>query len=111
MAIGQVAPDKVDLFFRLAREIAADLAAKPIDADEFNRTMLPYTQAIIRASSGNQFWLRELGGAAYDPRRIAATEQLGETIRGITPAALQATAAKYLRPERDWTLKVVPKGK
>ena len=70
-----------------------------------------YTQPIIRQSSGNQFWLRELAGAAFDPRRIAATEQLGEGIRAITPASLQAAAAKYLRPERDWTLKVVPKGK
>ena len=111
MAIGQVSPDKVELFFRLAREIAADLAARPIDADEFKRTMLPYTQAVIRASSGNQFWLRELAGGAFDPRRIAATERLGEDIRAITPASLQATAARYLRPERDWTLKVVPKGK
>ena len=111
MAIGQVAPDKVDLFFRLAREIAADLAAKPIDADEFKRTMLPYTQLVIRQSSGNQFWLRELAGAAFDPKRIAATEELGPSIRGITPESLQVTAAKYLRPERDWTLKVVPKGK
>ena len=111
LAIGQVAPDKVDLFFRLAREIAADLAAKPVDADEFKRTMLPYTQLIIRQSSGNQFWLRELAGGAFDPRRIAATEELGANIRGITPESLQATAAKYLKPERDWTLKVVPKGK
>ncbi len=111
IAIGQVAPANVDLFFRLAREIAADLVARPIDADEFKRTMLPYTQSIIRQSSGNQFWLRELAGGAFDPRRIAATERLGEDIRGITPEQLQATAAKYLRPERDWTLKVVPEGK
>jgi zinc protease len=111
IAIGQVSPDNVDLFFRLAREIAADLVARPIDADEFNRTMRPYTQAIIRASSGNQFWLREVAGGTYDPRRITATEQLGEAIRAITPQSLQATAAKYLLPERDWSLKVVPRGK
>jgi zinc protease len=111
IAIGQVSPDKVDLFFKLAREIAADLAAKPIEADEFERVRLPYTQAIIRASSGNQFWLREVAGGAFDPRRIAATERLGEDIRAITPASLQATAAKYLRPERDWTLKVVPRAR
>ena len=111
LAIGQVAPDKVDLFFRLAREIAADLVAKPLDPDEFKRTMLPYTQLIIRQSSGNQFWLRELAGAAFDPKRITATEELGPSIRGITPESLQATAAKYLKPERDWTLKVVPRGR
>jgi zinc protease len=29
----------------------------------------------------------------------------------MTAAQLQETAAKYLRPERDWTMQVVPKGK
>ncbi|HEU0066886.1 MAG TPA: insulinase family protein [Sphingomonas sp.] len=108
VAVGQVEPAKVDLFFRLAREIAADLAVNPIGDDELKRTMLPYTQAIIRASSGNQFWLRELGGGTFDQRRIDATLALANDIRTITPAQLQAVAAKYLRPDKDWTLKVVP---
>ncbi|MFT6569366.1 MAG: zinc protease [Sphingomonas echinoides] len=29
----------------------------------------------------------------------------------MTAADLQATAAKYLRPDRDWTMQVVPKAK
>ncbi len=110
IAIGQVAPDKVDFFFTLAREIAADLVANPIGADELQRIKRPMGQFILRASSGNQFWLQQLGGASFDPKRVEATQQLAQDFVSIDPAQLQAVAVKYLRPERDWTLKVVPKG-
>jgi zinc protease len=110
IAIGQVAPDKVDFFFTTARAIAADLVATPIADDELQRIMRPMGQYILRASTGNQFWLQQLGGGTYDPRRIEATKRIAEDFVSITPAQLQATAAKYLRPEADWTMKVVPKG-
>ena len=65
-------------------------------------------QYILRASTGNQFWLQQLGGATYDPRRIDATKRIAEDLVATTPAELQAIAAKYLRPDRDWTMAVVP---
>ena len=108
IAIGQVTPDKVGYFFQLSREIAADLAARPIPADELQRIMRPMAQYIVRASSGNQFWLQQLGGATFDPKRIEATRTLAQDFVTITPEQLQAVAAKYLRPEKDWTLEVVP---
>jgi zinc protease len=109
VAIGQVAPDKVDFFFKTAREIAADLAANPIAGDELQRIMRPMGQYILRASTGNQFWLQQLGGATFDPRRVTATENIAKDFVAITPQELQATAAKYLRPEADWTMQVLPK--
>ncbi|HEX8553985.1 MAG TPA: insulinase family protein, partial [Sphingomonas sp.] len=96
IAIGQVAPDKVDFFFTTARAIAADLVATPIADDELQRIMRPMGQYILRASTGNQFWLQQLGGGTYDPRRIEATKRIAEDFVSITPAQLQATAAKYL---------------
>ena len=111
IAIGQVAPANVDLFFRTARGIAADLAAHPLQPDELKRIMLPMSQFLLRASTGNQFWMQLMAGAAYDPRRIDATRSLASDFISITPAELQATAAKYLRPDKDWTMAVVPKGK
>lgn len=109
LAIGQVPPDKVDFFFKLAREIAADLASKPIDADELKRTVTPYMQLIARTSTGNTFWLNQLEGGTYDQRRIAAIRTLAADIARTTPQLLQATAQKYLRPEADWTMAVLPK--
>ena len=109
LAVGQVAPDGVPLFFRMSREIAADLAKTPIADDELQRVLRPMTQYILRASSGNQFWLGQLGGGAFDERRVEATRRIAEDYVTITPAQLQETAAKYLRPDRDWTFAVLPK--
>ena len=111
IAIGQVAPANVDLFFRTARGIAADLVAHPLQGDELKRIMLPMAQVLERASTGNQFWMQLMAGSTYDPRRIDATRSLRADFVSITPGELQATAAKYLRPERDWTMAVVPRGK
>jgi len=109
VAIGQVQPEKVGFFFQLSREIAADLVARPIGTEELERIMRPMAQYILRASSGNQFWLNQLGGAAYDPARAQATATIAQDFVSITPAQLQQVAAKYLRPERDWTMAVLPK--
>jgi len=108
IAVGQVPPDKIDFFYKLSREIAADLVAKPVDADELKRTLLPIEQYFLRASTGNTFWLNQLQGAAYDPRRTAALDSLSKDIASITAADLQAVAAKYLIPDTEWTLAVVP---
>jgi zinc protease len=108
LAIGQVAPENIPLFFKLSREIAAELVATPIDDDELKRTIGPMQQSIMRQSTGNQFWMNQLDGAVYDPARIDALKRLYSDITNMTAAELQETAAKYLRPDRDWTLHVVP---
>ncbi len=109
-AIGQVPPDKVAFFFKLAREIAADLATKPIEDDELKRTILPFRQYLARASTGNSFWLSQLGGASFDDRRIKALTALATDIPMITPEALRETAKKYFLPETEWTMAVLPAG-
>ncbi|ONF97494.1 M16 family metallopeptidase [Sphingomonas jeddahensis] len=109
VAVGQVAPDNVDLFFKLSREIAAELVSTPVSEDELRRAIGPMMQYLARASSGNQFWLLQVSGGAYDPNRLGGARTLVSDYMEITPQTLQATAAKYLRPEKDWTLMVQPK--
>jgi len=109
MALGQVPPDKTALFFRLSREIAADLAKNPIGDDELKRVKEPMIQYVLRSSTGNGFWLNLLGGATYDPRLVDAARSIIVDYNGITSAELQAVAAKYLRPDKDWTMEVLPK--
>jgi zinc protease len=111
VAIGQVSPENVPLFFRLSREIAADLAKNPVGADELERTIKPMGQQLLRASTSSQFWLAQMGGGTYDPRRLAAVRSLGSDLMTTTPAELQALAARYLRPDTDWTMEVLPKDK
>lgn len=108
IALGMVPPDKTDFFFQLARGIAADLVAKPVDADELTRALTPIKQQLIRQSSGNMFWMRLVEGGSYDPARIAAVNTLARDIASTSPMEIQALAQKYLRPDRDWTMMVMP---
>ena len=108
LAIGMVPPDKTAFFFELARGIAADLVARPIDSDELRRSLLPVVQLTARMSSGNTFWLNQTGGGTNDPRRLKAIDTIATDLTSITPAELQALAAKYLRPDKDWTMTVLP---
>lgn len=108
LAIGMVPPDKTPFFFELARGIAADLVATPVDVDELRRAIAPVAQLASRLSTGNMFWLEQTEGGTIDPRRLAAVETIARDIIQITPADMQALAAKYLQPSRDWTMVVVP---
>lgn len=108
MALGLLPPDKTAFFFELTRSIAADLVANPVSQDELNRAVEPIRQMLIRASSGNMFWMRQVEGGAYDPVRISSIESIGRDLIYTTPAEIQALAAKYLVPSKDWTMVVVP---
>lgn len=110
LAIGQVPPDKTAFFFELASGIAADLVAKPVEADEFRRAIVPTLQLISRYASGNMFWMQQTEGGTQDPARLAAVDTLIDDFTRTTPQELQALAAKYLVPERAWQLQVVPQG-
>lgn len=108
MAMGLLPPDRTDFFFKLARDIAADLVAKPIDQDELDRALTPLKQQLLRRSSGNMFWMQLVEGGSFDPLRIAAVDALPTDYAYTTPAELQTLAVKYLRPEKDWSLVVLP---
>lgn len=111
LAIGAVPPEKTDFFFELARGIAADLVATPVTDDELRRAQAPILQFIARVSSGNMFWMQQTAGGTRDPKRIAAIDTLASDIGATTAAEIQALAAKYLRPEKDWSMVVVPEKK
>ncbi len=111
IAIGQVPPDKTGFFFEAARAIAADLVATPVGEDELRRAQVPVAQSWIRMSSGNTFWMQQTAGGTGDPKRLASIATLPQDLGRMAPAELQALAAKYLRPDRDWTMTVVPSAK
>ena len=108
MAIGMVPPDKTGYFFELARGIAADLVATPIETDELRRALVPVVQYVARLSTGNMFWLSQTEGGSFDPKRLAAVDTIASDLTSITPQELQALAAKYLQPGKDWSMTVLP---
>jgi len=108
VVMSQVKPGGVERFFELSRSIAADLATKPVSADEFERAIGPMKALISRAMTSELYWMNEMAGATRDPRRIDAALSIGADIRRITPEALEDTAKTYLLPGHTLEFVVLP---
>jgi len=102
-----VQPDVVPTFFATAREIAADLVAKPVTPDELERVVEPLRQQIQRAGSSTAFFMQQTEGATQDPERYKAIRTLLVDYTGVSPEAIQQLAAKYLTPEAPLRVAVI----
>ena len=105
---GLVRPEDTQLMFDAARTIAAELAATPVTADELRRATGPASEQIVRASSGNVFWMYQTEGATRDPRHFAALRSYLTDLNSVTPAELQALAARYLAPGSAVPILILP---
>ncbi len=106
----QLKPDRIPYFFGLMDEVVADLATRPVDADELEREVEPMRQYLSRARSSNAFWISQLGGLSRDPRRLNMARTLQDDVLNVTAADIQALAQRYLRPETRWSAIVLAKG-
>jgi zinc protease len=105
-----LAPKDIDRFYAIAKDIAADLAANPVGADELARNAGPIREQVARASTGNLYWMFLLEGATRDPRVTQAALSIEQDIAGVTSADIQRLAREYLQPSRQWSLAILPKG-
>jgi zinc protease len=105
---GLVRPEDSDLFYRLAREISADLASTPVSADELQRARTPLIERVIRASSGNMFWMHYVEGASRDPAVFDALLRFVPDLSQTTPADIQRLARLYLTPANGIPVLVLP---
>lgn len=110
VALAQLEPDSVPVFFAEAERIAKDLAATPPTADEINRVTEPLSQRVRRASTGNQFWLYNLEGASFDPDRVSLLRTLLADYSQTTPQIMQLLAGRYLATSMPLKLAVIPEG-
>lgn len=111
LAMSQLKPGSIDYFFTLVREIAADLAARPVSDDELQRVLAPTRQLLARASTGNAYWMNQMEGAAYDRRYVEAMIALPNDMLRITPERLRQLAAKYLVDRKSYSVVVLPRVK
>ncbi len=109
-ALAQLEPEFVPVFFAEARRIARDLATTPPDADELARVTEPLGQMIRRASTGNQFWLYNLEGASFDPRRADLVRSLLVDYTQTTPEVMQYLADRYFADGKALQIAVIPDG-
>lgn len=111
LATAQLQPEAVPVFFEEARQIATDLATAPPSVEELARVTEPLRQLISRASSGNGFWLRELGGSAFDPSRLADVRTILNDYSQTTPEAMQMLARTFLVNDAAFQVAIVPEGR
>lgn len=109
-AYAQLEPEYVPVFFAEADRIAMNLAANPPSTDELDRVTEPLRQLIQRASTGNQFWLRNLEGATTDPQRIALLRSLLSDYSRTSPQVMQLLAERYFGTAKPLKLAVIPEG-
>ena len=110
VALAQLRPQDVPVFFAEAERISAELASTPIDQDEYNRVVEPLKQYVSRASTGNLFWLYELENATVDPRSVGLLRYMLADYTQTPPSELQALAQKYFSARDGWKLAVIPQG-
>lgn len=110
MALAQLQPGGVRIFFDTTSEIAADLIARPPSADELARVTEPLKQQLTRASSSGAFFMYQLEGASEDSSKFAAVRTLLADYTQTTPQAMQDLARKYLQPGNSWRVAVIPQG-
>ncbi len=109
-ASSQLTPNNIDRFYGVAELIAKDLREKPVSLDELNRVVEPLRQLISRASSGNSFWMSQLEGASFNPKKFMVLRTLLRDYTVITPGEVQQLAQKYLKDSTKWKLVVLPEG-
>lgn len=105
-----LAPKDMPRLYALAEEIAADLTAKPVSADELARNAGPLREQIARASTGNLFWMLQLEGVSRENRQLNALRSTINDTASITAEDVQRLAGRYLKPGSRWSLSIVPQG-
>lgn len=101
-------PKHVDEFLKISKDIAQDLAVKPVTEDELQRAIGPLKERIIRSSSGNMFWMFQLEGATQDPEHFVALSRYLSDIEGVQAKDIQSLATQYLKSGNSWSMVVLP---
>ncbi|HEY5210904.1 MAG TPA: insulinase family protein [Stellaceae bacterium] len=109
MAASELPSAKMPLFFSVMASITADLAAKPISADELERARKPTVESIITDRQTNDYWADALIGAQADPRLLEALRHTLPNLQRVDAAAIQHVAATYLTAAKAWKLEITPK--
>jgi zinc protease len=107
-AAAEIRPASVDTFFRIAREIVADLAAHPAQADEFARALNPVLSGIERRIANNGYWVDALENWDRDPRAIEIGRSYLADYRALTPEDVRRAVATYVTDQGDWSMLVLP---
>jgi len=107
-AAAEVRPANAQTFFRIAREIVADLAARPAQPDEFARAQNPIISGIERVVATNAYWAGALENWERSERDIENVRTYLADYRALTPEDVRRAVATYVTEQGDWSMLVLP---
>lgn len=107
-AVAEIKPESTATFFRIARDIAADMATKPAGPDEFARVQNPIVSGIERALRTNGAWLKLLEDWVVRPELIGQTRTYLSDYKSLTPEEVRVAFARYVTDQGDWSMLVLP---
>ena len=107
-ASAEVRPESVPTFFRIAREIVAELASAPAAPDEFQRAQNPVITGIERRLATNGYWLEAIENWVHSPQDIENVRHYLADYRALTPERVRRAVANYVLDQGDWSLVVLP---
>ncbi|PWG03148.1 M16 family metallopeptidase [Sphingosinicella humi] len=107
-AASAISPESVDTFFRVAREIVADMAAKPASPEEFARAQNPILSGIQRRLRTNAYWLNAMENWLRHPELIDQTRDFLSHYEEMTPEDVRAAVAQHVTDAGDWSMLVLP---
>jgi zinc protease len=107
-AAAELRPASARAFFRIARELVADLAARPAEADEFARAQNPAISGIERTVATNPYWLSVLEEFAHRPASIEEARTYLSDYRSLAAEEVRAAVARHVADSGDWSMLVLP---
>jgi len=107
-AAAEIRPASADTFFRIAREIVADLAARPALPDEFARAQNPVVAGIERRLATNGYWAGAIEDWIDHPEKIDQTRHYLEHYRRMTAEDVRDAVARRVADAGDWSMLVLP---
>ncbi len=110
IAVAQLQPETVPLFFDVADQIARDLAETGPTQDELERVTEPFRQVLNRVINGHVFWMNVLEGSTSEPERLDQLSSLLADYTQTTPERMRELAKTYLASRSGWRLAIIPKG-
>lgn len=104
-----VAPETQAMVFETIDEIAAELAATPVDSDMVDRARNPMLEQLARARRENGFWISSLETAQSESDRLDRIRWAEEVLRSVTPEQMRDFARKYLQAAEALRIAIVPR--
>jgi zinc protease len=107
-AASAISPESVDTFFRVAREIVAEMAARPASPEEFARAQNPVVSGIQRRLRTNSYWVNAMENWIRHPELIDHTRTFLSDYAQMTSEDVRAAVAKHVADAGDWSMLVLP---